>query len=169
MNGDYVTTLPGPQENLVINKSYEFELNRVEDPQTGEGKQWVIAKFKFKDRTDIVENIFPGFLKKIDEYESNPQKSCTLFFKSLSERAFEIRFVKNSDDMVTGFVKELENIKEEYVKKEKKGMVKVSAQYKPESKDEMYKKIFQMMEDNEEARQDIFFYYLMVEKSELGL
>jgi hypothetical protein len=155
-----------PIHDWAINKSYHFELTRVENPQIEGGYEWVIGEFKFKEKKDIVENIFPDFFKKLDEYEPNPQKSHMSFIKSPSERSFEIRFVKNTTDKVTGFVKELERIKEEFVIKEKNSMVKVAAKYPEENKDEMHKKILQLMEENKEARQDIFFYYLMVQYSE---
>jgi hypothetical protein len=151
------------QENWEITKSYPFELKRVENPQADGSYKWAPEDFKFKERTDFVESIFRELLKKIDDYESNPQKSHRLFFMVPYERPFEIRFIKYTDDNVTGFVKELEKDKEEYVTKEK-GTIRIAAKYPHLGKEELYKKIIQLMEENEGARKHFFLYYLMVEK-----
>ena len=43
------------------------------------------------------------------------------------------------------------------------GMFKVPVKHQDLDKKEMYEKIFQLMEENQEAREDIFTYFSMIE------
>ena len=73
--------------------------------------------------------------------------------------------MKNTDTRVTGSVKEvgINEYKEIGSSKKEKGMIKVRVKYQDLDKKEMYEKIFQLMEENQEAREDIFTYYSMIE------
>lgn len=148
------------------NKSYFFELNRIEGEESmGKGK-WEVGKFKIDSGKDIVQVIVSEFIKEADTYESIPQEIQTARILSPEGKLFEINFMKNTDNRVIGFVKEVKKEKEEYVLNGDGGMVKIKTKYQDLDKEEMYKKIFQLMEENPEAREDIFFYYLMAQPKE---
>lgn len=155
-------TIPSFKNGLGKDKSYFFELNRVGTPGNKKNYKWVLGKFQLKSRTDLVEMIFSQFIAGIDKYDTMPGKFLSKTVKSPSaDKSFEIDFVKNSDHRVVGFVRE----KERQDVEDTKRMIKVPTRYNEADKQEMYRQIFQLMEDDPEAREDIFYYYLMVQNA----
>lgn len=155
---------PTFQVGLGNNKSYFFELNRIEDPETAPGYKWELGKFKGTKGAE--EAIFSEFMKRIDCFQTAPSLiQNETVTSSEMEKAFEINFMK-SDNRVVGFVKEIAaEVAEAASRKDKSDMIKVATNYETVDREHMYEKIRQLMEANPEVREDIFFYFYMVEKS----
>jgi hypothetical protein len=152
-------------------KSYFFALNRIQDPDSKIGHKWELEEFKLKSQPqqEIVDEILSQFIKKVDFYEVLPQQMQNQNFSSpILKKSFNITFMKNKENRVNGYVEEIsedKQDKEEFVLKDKGGMVKISVEDPGFYKEEMHKKIIQLMEEDEVVRDDIIFYYLMVQKS----
>lgn len=147
-----------------LNKSYFFELNRSDDIESESGYKWKLEQFKLKAKQEIIDMIFSEFIGKLDTFEIAPsliQKKTVKAFEL--KKAFEINFMKSSDRVV-GFVKEIED-PAEALKKDNSPMVRVATNYQNIDKKEMYKKIIALMDKDPEVREDIFFYFHMLQKA----
>lgn len=149
------------------NKSYHFELQALPDPEIENEYQWTVKEFRFKDQNEIMKifGIFIGQYKtELTELNSDLQNILIRFIQSEKDnRAFEIRYIKNSPQSITGFIKEVEKGNPDYLLKDN-GTVKMATRFDNVKIEEMQQKVLQLMEENEEARNYIFFYYLMVNK-----
>jgi DNA-binding phage protein len=168
------TAFPSIKDGESRDKSYFFDLNRIEDPESEIGYKWELGRFNLKAQKEIADMILSQFIKKVDEYEAIPQQMQNKIFKSpILGKSFNITFMKNSETRVTGFVEEIEEdeqknvskYKEQYILKNGRGMVKVPAKHAGLAREELYQNMFRLMEEDEKVRNDIFFYYLMVQKS----
>lgn len=158
-------------------KAYFFDLNRVDDPESETGHKWELGEFKLESRQDIIEVILPRFIRKVDDYEILPQQEQNRIISSPNlDKSFKITFMKNNDKRVIGFVEEVEEAEEnkdkyvaskigEHVVKDKGGMVRVSVKHPDLYKEDIDKKISSLMEEDENVKNDIIFYYLMMQKS----
>lgn len=153
---------PGLNE-FSTDKSYFFDIIRIEDPES-DGYQWVVEKFKFKDKPNVVSFIFSDFIKKIDQLEIDPQQIKTQDVHSSTGSSFKINFTKSSDTHVGGFVKTIapHEVKQ---RMENSKVIKLSREYEGMDDEEMYQKIIQLMRENAEVREDIFFYYHLAQLS----
>ena len=153
---------PGLNE-LSTDKSYFFDIIRTDDPGS-DGHRWVVEKFKFKDKPDVVSFIFSDFIKKIDQLEIEPQQIKTYDMHSAVGDSFKINFTKSSDTHVGGFVKKIapHEVKQ---RMENSKVIKLSREYEGMDDEEMYQKIIQLMRENAEVQEDIFFYYHLAQLS----
>lgn len=153
---------PTFQNGIDENKSYFFELNRDKD------ERWELGKFKLKKQPDIVKLIFKEFLEKVKDYKTSPgliQKE--ILSTPNVGKAFEITFIKEKA-RVKAFAKVAEE-KAESPREEamKSSMIRVRTNYQNINREETYDKIFQLMEEKTEIREDIFFYFNMLRESTL--
>lgn len=156
---------PLRQEEFSKDKQYFFKLNRTDAPGTETGYRWELTESKLENRKDIVL-ILSEFINKVDGYETLHLKTQNEIIKSFDKKKFfSISFMKTTDSRVTGCVKEVgrNEYKERVSSKNEPGMIKVRVKYQGLDKEEMYEKIFQLMEENQEAREDIFAYFWMIE------
>lgn len=158
---------PSFKDGLDENKSYFFELNRSNDSNNKGVDQWELGKFKLKDKPDIVRMIVFEFSKKVNDYETSPgliQKDTLP--SPYGGKSFEISFIKEKE-RVAGFVKVAEEEAQEETREEdeKNSMIRVPTNYQNLNREEIYEKIFQMMEESSKIREDIFFYFYMLQKS----
>jgi hypothetical protein len=159
--------IPSFENGWSKNKSYFFELNRVEDRETEEGYKWTLGKFKLSKRKDIVEMIFSAeFKKEIDQAVVTPQQPESIIIDSpTTKKRFDVDYMKSSKTRVIGFVKEIMKDEEKYILKDNPAMRMIAAKHQDIDKEEMYHKIHQLMEEDEEVRKDMFFYLVMMETS----
>ncbi len=156
---------PSRQEEFSKDKQYHFKLNRTDTPGTETGYRWELTESKLENRKDIVM-ILSEFIKKVDGYEILPLKVQYEIIKSFDKKKFfSISFMKTTESRVTGYVKEVgrNEDKERVSSKNERGMIKMRVKSQDLDKKEMYEKIFQLMEENQEAREDIFAYFWMIE------
>jgi hypothetical protein len=158
---------PSFKDGLDENKSYFFELNRCKDSNIKGVDQWELGKFKLKNQPDIVKAIVFEFSKKVNDYETSPgliQKDA--LSSPYGGKSFEISFIKEKE-RIAGFVKVAEEEAQEEETREKQeenSMIRVPTNYQNLNREEIYDKIFQLMEENPEIREDIFFYFYMLQK-----
>jgi hypothetical protein len=141
----------GPDEN----KSYFFELNRCTDSNNKGVDKWELGKFNIE------------FSKKVNDYETSPgliQKDTLP--SPYGGKSFEISFIKEKE-RIAGFVKVAEEKTQEEIREEheENSMIRVATNYQNLNREEIYDKIFQLMEESPEIREDIFFYFYMLQKS----
>ncbi len=146
-------------------KSYFFELKRVKDKAGEPGYRWDLGRFRLTKRVDMVRTILSRFIQKVDEYPIIPDEQQHVHIDlSKPAQSFHITFMKNREDRVTGFVKEIPK-EEKKVEVKDTQVIKLSSKYQDMDKQEMYDRIFRLMEERPEIREDIFFYIEMMVKS----
>ena len=158
---------PSFKDGLDENKSYFFELNRCKNSNDKGVDQWELGKFKLKNQPDIVRMIVFEFLKKVNDYETSPgliQKDTLP--SPYGGKSFEISFIKEKE-RIAGFVKVAEETAQEepWEEDEESSMIRVPTNYQNLNREEIYEKIFQLMEESPQIREDIFFYFYMLQKS----
>jgi hypothetical protein len=159
---------PSFKNGVDENKSYFFELNLCKDSNNKGVDQWELGKFKLKDQPDIVKTIVFEFLKKVNGYETSPgliQKDTLP--SPYGGKSFEISFIKEKE-RIAGFVKVAEEEAQEEETREEdeeNSMIRVATNYQNLNREDIYEKIFQLMEERPEIREDIFFYFYMLQKS----
>ena len=158
---------PSFKDGLDENKSYFFELNRCKNSNDKGVDQWELGKFKLKNQPDIVRMIVFEFLKKVNDYETSPGLIQKDILPALyGGKSFEISFIKEKE-RIAGFVKVAEETAQEepWEEDEESSMIRVPTNYQNLNREEIYEKIFQLMEESPEIREDIFFYFYMLQKS----
>ncbi len=158
---------PNPffQNGFSKEKLYFFELKRVEDAESKTGFRWHPGQFNLKGRKDIEDMILSDFIGRIEEYEVAPALiQDKVVISGKTGNAFDVNFMK-SEDRLVGFVKEAEDELEAFALEKNGQMIKLATNYQNVNTEEMYQRIFELMEKNPTARDDIFFYFYMMDKS----
>lgn len=146
-------------------KTYFFDLNGIKDQN---GVKWEPVKVKSNEGKDIIDMVFPKFIKKLSQYQVSPDllQSEIIELPDL-DKAFKIGFTKKSETQVVGFIKEHTEEKkgeEDFVIRDDSNILVITKKYKNLKKDEMYEKIKQIMKSHPELIEDIFFYSHMILK-----
>lgn len=157
---------PYNQDGFSKDKLYFFELKRVKDEESKAGFRWHPGQLNLKGRKDIEDMIRSEFITRLEGYEVAPGLiQDKIVVSEKTGRAFDINFMK-SEDRLVGFIKENKDDNAEAFAIEKNGqMIKVATNYQNVNPEEMYKKIYELMEKNPTVRDDIFFYFYMMDKS----
>lgn len=156
---------PSFRDGFSVDKSYFFELNRCNDPDSETGYKWELKQFKLKAKPETTEMIFSGFIKRLDRYETAPGLIQKKTVKSGEmNKAYEINFMKSAERVV-GFVRVIELDPEDMLKKNSSRMIRVATNYQNVDKEEMYRRIINVMKEDPEVRDDIFFYFHMLQKT----
>lgn len=162
---EYADEIPSMLKDLSQSKSFFFQFNRLPDSVDSSGKyKWQIENFKLADKKDLVNHIFSDFLGKIDEYPVDPgQIQLHPGGISLLDKTFEIQFMKTSEDRVRGFVKEIEKEKDDdFVIVNNEKLLMLDNRGFKAGKEELYARIFQLLEEHPEQLEDVFFSILML-------
>jgi hypothetical protein len=158
--------------SLSKSKSYFFEVSRVEKRGADPGHTWNLEKCKLQADENIVNAIFSGFLKKLDDYEIAPAKIQTEIVKlPESSRAFQINFTKSSDTRVVGFVKEIEKEEEvredDFVLQDNINLLKVNNGSLQMDTQEIYSRVVQVLQKYPNFTRYIYLYYLLSNRSQV--
>lgn len=170
--------LPTFSDGVSKDKSFFFEMTRVDDPTNEAGFRWELGKFRLQPH---IAAILEQFAQEVENSPVIPQQQQEKILKSLTtEKNFKVTFMKNDDSRVVGFIEEMaeeekektlipmNQLKEEgFLIKETQGTIKlnISKIPSPVFKEEIYRKILDLMEKDDKARNDIIFYYSMVQRS----
>lgn len=152
------------------NKTYFFEMIRVEDPKREFGVKWSLGRFKLKANGKVVNIILDDFIKNADQYEVNPQRiqEEIVDIPSLNKK-FWINFTKSSSSRIVGFVKEYkiveekagekgkeEKEEEKFVLKKNRNMLKLVTKGKKSLEIEK-EELEELLQYNPEFTDDMFF------------
>lgn len=151
--------------DMIKGRNYFFEIQRQPNNSSGSRVEWRIIEFKLKDRQDLVNVIFTPFIEQIEEYEVLPSliQKETVTAENLKS-VFEISFMKGKDRVV-GYVKEVERSQKKERKSERNPhLIKVSTRYENVDQEEMRDKIIQLINDDPDILEEMFFYFYAVPK-----
>jgi hypothetical protein len=141
-------------------KSYFFELNRFKDSESESGDQWELGDFKLNVDGQVVNMIFSELIANIDQYEVAPNKiqNKPVYLEPL-DKWFQIYFIKNRDNRVSGFVKIIE---ENFVKRENSTMLTVNTKSSMSLQKE---RAVLFMDENPTFCENISFYAEIIRKA----
>jgi len=146
-------------------RSYFFELVRQKDPTAPENFRWELGRFRLTKRADIIKVILTRFIQKVDDFPVSPDEQYETIEIAEPDRSLHFTFLKNREDRVAGFVREIFKGEKGTGQRESQ-VIKITSKYQDIDKQAMYERIFHLMEENPEIREDIFFYVEMSEKSQ---
>lgn len=146
-------------------KSYFFELVRQKDPVDPSSYRWDLGRFRLTKRADIVTIILSRFIQRVDDYPVIPDEQYETIEIAELDRSLHFTFMKNRPDRVTGFVREILKGEKETEAVDSQ-VIKITSKYLDIDKQAMYDRILRLMEENQQVREDIFFYVEMAEKSQ---
>jgi hypothetical protein len=95
------------------NKTFFFELTRIDDPESDNGFRWELGRLKLKAGEKALHMIFGEFMTRVEHFEISPQRILDeIVDVPLLNRKFKISYTKSSSNRVVGFVKEAEATEE---------------------------------------------------------
>lgn len=152
------------------NKTYFFELIRVEDPGREPAFRWEVEKFNLKTRANgkIKKIIFDDFIRNVDRYEVTSSRiQDKIVDIPFLDKKIQINFTKSSPTRVVGFVKEYkEKAEEKFVLKRNRNMLKLNTTVRKHQ--EMGKEELQeLLQTNPEFMDSMLFSIRMKQEASL--
>lgn len=151
-------------------KNYFFVLNRRPDNLTEHGHRWELDTQKMnknKGEVAAIDSILSEFKNRVEAYDVIPQESREYDFETLNKDKLNIKFMKNSDSQVVGFVKILPSGKES---SNKWFSINKSQMYRVNER--KYQEITDIMREIRNAHPDvlerIYYYVLTVRQLKPG-
>jgi len=144
-------------------RSYFFELVRQKDPVDPSRYRWDLGRFRLTKRADIIKVILTRFIQKADDFPVSPEEQYETIEIAEPDRSLHFTFLKNRPDRVAGFVREILKGEKETETVDSQ-VIKITSKYLDIDKQVMYDRILRLMEENQQVREDIFFYVEMAEK-----
>lgn len=148
-------------------QTYFFELNRIEDPYSRLGYQWILKKIEPEPDMPIEDLIPAEVITMIGRHKTNPTKiEFDEYYSKELEKKFDIKSIKYNDSRVFGTIRTIRDDKrnKDFQVEDKRDTITLDVHQEEKESEKKYTELFRYMEKYPEIKEHIFTYFYMIQK-----